>query len=499
MAARSFADVMKDSPTVGSVHVSSAGGSFNRKPRRKWSTQKFWAEIAKISTHRQLRMIDDENAHSPFPHDPNALANLRPDQVPRFLGAITNPESLEQRSVSLADLNGVQDRVNAGKVEAIAASDNKSARKPVVVRTNGRNYIADGHHRLAAEWLNGAKTADVAYKDLTPVDQAVKGFSPDQPRGPDGKFIPKDGAESDTARVSVPRTGQELLVRNMKHVAFAVAGVAAASIAVALAPEASVAGAVISTAAGMIDHAATGMLIEAAASSFEHILNSNGISTRGVRSAFNAMVDAYDEAIGKADAFASLPADVLQEARDAARQTCIEATQKLLAMLHLHGADGGKLAQIEPIINEAKSRFLDTLASLGGKITKSGGFNFTVAKADADKPMMFGWASVVEKDGQIIIDKQGDMIAPETLEKAAYDYMLHAREHGNMHEDIGTGRCIESMMFTAEKQAALGIDLGKVGWWVGYKVEAPEVWAAVKRGELPEFSIGGQAQREEIA
>ena len=90
------------------------------------------------------------------------------------------------------------------------------------------------------------------------------------------------------------------------------------------------------------------------------------------------------------------------------------------------------------------------------------------------------------------------MIAPETLENGAYDFMLNAGVHGHMHENVGTGRPIESMVFTKEKQAALGIDLGKVGWWVGFKVENPDVWAAHKRGELPEFSIGGKAQREEV-
>jgi len=121
----------------------------------------------------------------------------------------------------------------------------------------------------------------------------------------------------------------------------------------------------------------------------------------------------------------------------------------------------------------------------------------TVMKADPDQQLIFGWASVVEQDGKIIVDKQGDMISPEELEKAAYDFTLYDRRHGDMHELVGTGRMVESMVFTKDKQAALGIDLKKVGWWVGFKVDDPRVWAGYKRGERPEFSIGGVGQRVE--
>lgn len=123
----------------------------------------------------------------------------------------------------------------------------------------------------------------------------------------------------------------------------------------------------------------------------------------------------------------------------------------------------------------------------------------TIAKADPDKRLIFGWASVVEKDGQPVIDKQGDIIPVEELEKAAYDFVLHSRENDDLHVGGPTGRCVESIVFTKEKQQALGIDLGKIGWWVGFKVDDDNLWAAHKRGERPEFSIGGGAVREPAA
>lgn len=129
-------------------------------------------DIDKAAQPRALKAIDAENSHTPFPHDAGAFANMRPDQIPRFLGALTDIDGQEDRTVRLNTLVAMQDRVNHGKVEEMRASDR--ARPPLVVRMGGKNYIADGHHRLAAAWLNGATTADVKFIDLTARSQAVK-------------------------------------------------------------------------------------------------------------------------------------------------------------------------------------------------------------------------------------------------------------------------------------------------------------------------------------
>lgn len=117
----------------------------------------------------------------------------------------------------------------------------------------------------------------------------------------------------------------------------------------------------------------------------------------------------------------------------------------------------------------------------------------TIKKFDIDKQLIFGWASVVEKDGKAIIDKQGDIIPVEELENAAYEFTLNSRNHGDMHTRTNVGKLVESMVFTKEKQIALNIDIGQVGWWVGFRVNDAELWEAHKRGERPEFSIGGAA------
>jgi len=108
-----------------------------------------------------------------------------------------------------------------------------------------------------------------------------------------------------------------------------------------------------------------------------------------------------------------------------------------------------------------------------------------------DKQMVFGWASVVEKDGQPVIDLHGDEIDSETLEKAVYDYVINSRRGDDSHVFEDTAQMIESMYFSKEKQDALGIDLGRVGWFVGYKV-SDGAWDMVKENRFA-FSIGGKA------
>lgn len=121
-----------------------------------------------------------------------------------------------------------------------------------------------------------------------------------------------------------------------------------------------------------------------------------------------------------------------------------------------------------------------------------------IKKYQPDQQLIFGWASVVEKNGLLIIDKQGDVIPVEELENAAYEFTLNSRNHGDMHRRTGMGKLVESMVFTKEKQEALGIDLKQVGWWVGFKVSDADLWSAHKRGERPEFSIGGAAIPVEV-
>lgn len=124
-----------------------------------------------------------------------------------------------------------------------------------------------------------------------------------------------------------------------------------------------------------------------------------------------------------------------------------------------------------------------------------------VSKADEDRHLVFGWASVAaDERGHPLVDLQGDVITPEELEGAAYEFVRFYRDGGEMHERLGVATLVESMVFTPEKLAALGLpaDALPTGWWIGFLVLDDGVWAKVKSGEYAMFSIEGTATRAPI-
>lgn len=125
-----------------------------------------------------------------------------------------------------------------------------------------------------------------------------------------------------------------------------------------------------------------------------------------------------------------------------------------------------------------------------------------VKKIDDERQMVFGWFSVaVDKAGNPVVDSQGDVIESGDLEKAAYDFVLHARRAGEMHEQLDdVGRLVESVVFTAEKRAAMGIPDGVVpdAWWGGFKIDDSDAWKRVKARNYVDFSIGGTGSREQV-
>lgn len=122
----------------------------------------------------------------------------------------------------------------------------------------------------------------------------------------------------------------------------------------------------------------------------------------------------------------------------------------------------------------------------------------SIAKVNEDEHLVFGWASVsVRKDGEQVEDLHGDLIDPQDLEDAAYEFVLKFREANAMHEGPVVGQLVESFVSTPEKLAAMGLatDALPTGWWAGWHIDNEEVWAGVKSGKYSAFSIEGQAQR----
>lgn len=128
---------------------------------------------------------------------------------------------------------------------------------------------------------------------------------------------------------------------------------------------------------------------------------------------------------------------------------------------------------------------------------------FSICKSDDDKRLIFGWASVaIRTDGNQVLDWQKDIIDPEDLEEAVYNYVLDFRASGEEHIPglRNKGRLVESVVFTKEKMRAMGIPEGLVpeGWWIGFYIDDDNAWAKVKDGTYQMFSIEGQGVREPV-
>jgi hypothetical protein len=124
-----------------------------------------------------------------------------------------------------------------------------------------------------------------------------------------------------------------------------------------------------------------------------------------------------------------------------------------------------------------------------------------IIKTDAKRQLVFGWASVaVNKDGSPLVDRQGDVIDPADLEDAAYVFVLKFREANERHQDSIEGQLVESLAVTPEKLEKMGLpsDALPAGWWVGFYVPDPAVFAKVESGEYTMFSIEGSAVREPV-
>lgn len=119
-----------------------------------------------------------------------------------------------------------------------------------------------------------------------------------------------------------------------------------------------------------------------------------------------------------------------------------------------------------------------------------------ILKADDEQRLVYGWASVVTEKGEPVVDRQGDVIEPETLVKAVNNFIENIRVGKEMHKGDQIGAVIHSMPVTKEIGESLGIQSDREGWVVAFKVYDDDVWARVKSGELAAFSIGGRAIKE---
>lgn len=152
----------------------------------------------------------------------------------------------------------------------------------------------------------------------------------------------------------------------------------------------------------------------------------------------------------------------------------------------------------KPQMIRLKGKLKEVSKADTAEITWEGEFS----KVNTDKRQVFGWASIVELNGEPVVDLQGDYIDIDEIEKSAYDYVIKSRKGGDMHRrndddtPVHSSDMIESFLVTPEKIEKMGLPLSTpIGWWVGYQINDDDAWNLVKSGKRTGFSIHGKGQR----
>lgn len=213
--------------------------------------------------------------------------------------------------------------------------------------------------------------------------------------------------------------------------------------------------------------------------------------------------DASESSDGKDVIYAQVAAGQLEKAHDGLLEALKKQGIKLEGTFpeykpHMTLAYIAPGAEFELKKLDATGTAVKVMIGHGWESTKEN--NYTIAKFDDSKRLVFGWASIsITADGEQLEDLQHDLINPEDLEEAVYEYVLNFRDTGEEHRPHlrKKGKLVESCVFTAEKQKAMGLPEGilPIGWWIGFKIEDDEAWEKVKNGTYRMFSIEGKAQR----
>lgn len=116
-------------------------------------------------------------------------------------------------------------------------------------------------------------------------------------------------------------------------------------------------------------------------------------------------------------------------------------------------------------------------------------FNVEFAKTDEDKRLVYG--VVLEPHST---DTQDDMIFPETIEKAAHDFLQQSRVIGEDHDTVADAEVVES--YIAPEDTVLQNQEVKEGTWIIVsKIHSDELWNDIKAGHYTGYSIGGTGTR----
>lgn len=119
-----------------------------------------------------------------------------------------------------------------------------------------------------------------------------------------------------------------------------------------------------------------------------------------------------------------------------------------------------------------------------------------IPDTDASQQLVYG--IVLSPD---VLDSQGDIASADVIEKAAHSYLVQSRKSDVQHAEVLKGfggkpiaDIVESYIAPQDMTVA-GQPVLKGAWVMGMRINDPDVWDRVLKGELTGFSIGGTAER----
>jgi hypothetical protein len=113
-----------------------------------------------------------------------------------------------------------------------------------------------------------------------------------------------------------------------------------------------------------------------------------------------------------------------------------------------------------------------------------------IMKMDDDKRLIYGLVLVPDVE-----DLQGDIVSKEEIESACHDYLVNSRLIKAQHRAPTDAEVVEC--YIAPMDIPLGKGIAPQGSWIMVtKVHSNAMWAAVKKGDITGYSIGGIGTRE---
>jgi len=188
-----------------------------------------------------------------------------------------------------------------------------------------------------------------------------------------------------------------------------------------------------------------------------------------------------------------------------------EAKKRLEAMEEAIEQNGGKLEQV---MSSARSWLHDlkvTVNSIVGSPAQPS--DWTILKSEDNiVPLLIKSDMSKEEEEQMIafapalvpgvVDKQGDILDPIGIERAAHEFLTEYGEIDTNHElNLGQGKVVESWTTKVAEEYEMPDGTTKTypkgTWMLGIKCE-PDVWEGIKSGEYHGLSIYGEGDSIEM-